>query len=183
VKERSVIPSEALVPRERTDERLAPSERSDEGKDLLFPFFMKHALIGIMLVSLGVGAHTSAMAQQAASHRSTLAGVYSAEQATRGQDVYAGMCKSCHTAASHTGVAFQKSWEGHSLSELFGYISTKMPKNEPGSLAPEEYVDVLAYLLKLNEMPAGTVELMPDTTLLGTIRIETHTAASKRNNR
>jgi len=113
--------------------------------------------------------------------RSTQAGVYSAEQAARGQDVYAGMCKSCHTAASHTGIAFQKSWEGRPLSELFGYISTKMPKNEPGSLAAEEYADVLAYLLKLNQMPVGTTELPADTTLLGTIRIET--AAHKSNHR
>ena len=109
--------------------------------------------------------------------RSTLTGVYSEKQAARGQDVYAGMCKSCHAAATHTGVAFEKSWNGHPLSELFGFISTRMPKNEPGSLAPEEYVDVLAYLLKLNQMPAGAAELPPDTTVLGGIRIETHAAA------
>jgi len=111
-----------------------------------------------------------------AQSRTTQTGVYSAEQAARGEDVYAGMCKSCHAAATHTGVAFEKSWDGRSLSELFGYISTKMPKNEPGSLAPEEYADVLAYLLKLNQMPVGKTELPPDTTVLGRIRIETHTS-------
>src|SRR3954467_2246535 len=116
--------------------------------------------------------------QHRSTQKSTLAGVYSAEQATRGQDLYAGMCKSCHTTASHTGVAFQKSWDGRSLSDLFGYISTKMPKNEPGSLASEEYVDLLAYLLKLNQMPSGAVELPPDTTILGAIRIETRVAPS-----
>jgi len=118
-----------------------------------------------------------AFAQKAKAERTTLAGVYSEPQAARGEDVYAGMCKSCHTAATHTGVAFEKSWNGHRLSELFGFISTRMPKNEPGSLAPEEYVDVLAYLLKLNQMPAGAAELPPDTTVLGQIRIETHAAA------
>lgn len=106
--------------------------------------------------------------------RSTLAGVYNTGQATRGGDVYAGMCKSCHTGATHTGVAFEKLWNGRRLSELFGYISTNMPKNEPGSLTPEEYVDVLAYLLKLNAMPAGASELPPDTTVLAAIRIELH---------
>ena len=120
---------------------------------------------------------TLAAAQKSATPRSTLTGVYSEQQAARGQDVYAGMCKSCHTAATHTGAAFEKSWEGHPLSELFGFISTRMPKNEPGSLAPEEYVDVLAYLLKLNQMPAGAAELPPDTVVLGAIRIETHGAA------
>ena len=89
----------------------------------------------------------TACAQNGRRERSTLTGVYSEKQAARGQDVYAGMCRSCHAAATHTGVAFEKSWNGHPLSELFGFISTRMPKNEPGSLAPEEYVDVLAYLL------------------------------------
>ena len=128
-------------------------------------------------------ASVTAAAQAPATKQSTLRGVYSAEQASRGEQVYAGMCKSCHTAASHTGVAFQKTWDGRSLSELYDYISTKMPKNEPGSLAPEEYADVLAYVLKLNQMPAGTIELPPDTTVLGAIRIETHATAHKRGNR
>lgn len=110
--------------------------------------------------------------------RSTLAGVYSAQQATRGRDVYAGMCRSCHTAESHTGVTFHKTWDGRPLSELFGYISTKMPKNEPGSLAPEEYADLLAYLLKMNQMPVGPVELPADTTVLRAIRIEARPAAA-----
>lgn len=110
--------------------------------------------------------------------KSTQAGVYTAEQAARGEDLYAGMCRSCHTAASHTGVAFQKSWEGRALSDLFGYVSTKMPKNEPGSLAPEQYVDLLAYLLKLNQMPVGAAELPADTLALSAIRIETRAAPS-----
>ena len=135
-------------------------------------------LVRVMFSSiLSVTVCTSAFAQKAKTERTTLAGVYSDQQAARGQDVYAGMCKSCHTAATHTGVAFEKSWNGHPLSELFGFISTRMPKNEPGSLAPEEYVDVLAYLLKLNQLPAGSVELPPDTTVLAQIRIETHAAA------
>lgn len=116
-------------------------------------------------------------AQKASPKRTTLTGVYNAEQAARGEELYAGMCKSCHTAASHTGIAFQKSWDGHALADLFDYISTRMPKNEPGSLAPEQYVDLLAYMLKLNQMPVGAAELPPDTTVLATIRIETRAAS------
>src|SRR5690348_11458345 len=116
-----------------------------------------------MTVGLCAAPVASVIAQKIAPQRSTLSGVYSAEQATRGSDLYAGRCKSCHAAASHTGVTFERLWSGHSLSDLFGFISTQMPKNEPGSLAPEEYADVLAYLLKLNEMPPGSAELEPDT--------------------
>jgi hypothetical protein len=53
-----------------------------------------------------------------------------------------------------------------------------MPKNEPGSLAPEEYADLLAYLLKLNQMPVGPTELPADTMVLKTIRIEGRPAAA-----
>jgi mono/diheme cytochrome c family protein len=143
---------------------------------------------GRSIASLGLAlgvciAPLSRVRAQKSAPRSTLSGVYSAEQATRGGDVYAGMCKSCHTAASHTGTTFDKLWSGRSLADLFGYISTKMPKNEPGSLAPEEYVDVLAYLLKLNDMPAGAAELEPDTTALGRIRIESRASAAKPDDR
>lgn len=137
---------------------------------------------GIAAVLLTLSPRT-APAQSAAPKRSTQSGVYTAEQAARGQDTYATLCTGCHTAATHTGVAFQH-WDGHSLSDLFGYISTNMPKNEPGSLAPEQYADLLAYMLKLNQMPAGTIELPTDTTVLARIRIDTKpTTAAKRGSR
>jgi mono/diheme cytochrome c family protein len=104
--------------------------------------------------------------------RTTRSGVYTAAQAARGNDVYLMQCKSCHTPASHTGVVFANSWQGKRLSELYTYIVERMPKNEPGSLQPHEYADVLAYLLKLNEMPAGNEELPADSVALRTIKVE-----------
>lgn len=102
----------------------------------------------------------------------TRSGVYTAAQAARGNDVYLMQCKSCHTPASHTGVVFANSWHGKPLSALYTYIVERMPKNEPGSLQPHEYADVLAYLLKLNEMPGGNEELPADSVALRKIRIE-----------
>jgi mono/diheme cytochrome c family protein len=98
--------------------------------------------------------------------------VYTREQAVRGQDVYAGTCKSCHAPASHTGSVFATSWGGKLLSELFLYVSERMPKNDPGSLSWEEYADVTAYLLRLNGQPIGREELPPDSLALRRIRIE-----------
>jgi mono/diheme cytochrome c family protein len=109
----------------------------------------------------------------ASTSRSTLSGVFTDEQASRGKDVYAGNCKSCHTPASHTGATFAKWWRGKQLSDLYGYVSTKMPKNDPGSLAPEDAADVVAYLLKMNAMPVGKEELPPDLDSLKQVRIET----------
>lgn len=103
--------------------------------------------------------------------RSTLSGVFTTEQANRGKNVYSSSCKNCHTAESHTGATFAKWWAGKQLSDLYSFMSTNMPKNDPGSLAPEEYADVLAYLLRMNAMPAGRVELPPDPDELQKIRI------------
>ena len=145
---------------------------------------MRQLISAFIMVCCSIVVPATSVAQHssAATPRSTQSGVYTAEQAARGEDTYATLCTGCHTAATHTGTAFQH-WDGHSLADLFGYISTRMPKNEPGSLAPEQYVDVMAYLLKLNQMPVGRAELPTDTTVLGTIRIETKAAAASKRGR
>lgn len=102
----------------------------------------------------------------------TRSGVYTAAQAARGGDTYVMQCRSCHTPSSHTGVVFANSWHGKPLSALYTFMVERMPKNEPGSLQPHEYADVLAYLLKLNEMPSGNEELPADSLALRKIRIE-----------
>jgi mono/diheme cytochrome c family protein len=102
----------------------------------------------------------------------TKSGVYTAQQAARGKDIYAGNCRSCHTAESHTGAAFTAKWNKRPLSDLYVYIRDQMPKSAPGSLAPEEYADVLAYVLKLNRMPAGQTELPADSAAINRIRID-----------
>jgi mono/diheme cytochrome c family protein len=101
-----------------------------------------------------------------------MVGVYTEEQASRGKDVYAGNCKMCHQPSTHTGEVFAKWWRGKQLSDLFTFISTRMPKNSPGSLADEDVADVTAYLLKMNAMPVGPGELPPDVDSLKKFRIE-----------
>ena len=103
---------------------------------------------------------------------STLDGVYTNDQASRGKDVYAGSCRSCHSPQSHTGATFNKWWRGKTLSDLFTFVSTRMPKNDPGSLAPEDVADVVAYLLKMNALPVGSNEIYPDADSLKKFRIE-----------
>jgi S-disulfanyl-L-cysteine oxidoreductase SoxD len=85
--------------------------------------------------------------------------VYSAAQATRGQALFEGSCTACHDAARFTGGDFMKNWSGKSMGELFKLVSTTMPEDNPGGLKPQQYADVLAYFLKLNEFPAGADEL------------------------
>jgi hypothetical protein len=105
-------------------------------------------------------------------HRSSTAGVYTLEQATRGADAYAGMCTGCHTTAAHMGDVFVSNWAGRPVGEFFGFIRSAMPKNEPGSLSADEYASIVAYILKLNGMPAGQEALPSDSAALQKIRFD-----------
>ena len=114
----------------------------------------------------------SLQAQGGANGRTTYAGVYSREQASRGQDVYVAQCRSCHTPEAHAGVTFQSTWNDKPLTELYAYIRERMPKSDPSSLSDQEYIDVLAFLLKLNRMPEGAAELSADSASLAAIRFK-----------
>jgi hypothetical protein len=122
---------------------------------------------------------TAIHAQSPASNgqRSTKEGVYNRDQWLRGRDLYAGLCAGCHPAVTHVGPVFTVSWAGKKLSDLFGFLRERMPKNEPGSLSEQEYVDVMSYMLRLNGMPAGTDELPPDSVALTKIRIDSSRVA------
>ena len=113
-----------------------------------------------------------ATAKTAVDPNSTLAGVYTKAQATRGRYVYLGACKNCHDAATHSGSVFAQWWKGKQLSELFQYIYERMPKNDPGTLGEEDVADVVAYLLQLNQMPVGKNEIYPSVDSLKKFRID-----------
>jgi len=132
-----------------------------------------HTLTGVAGLLLA-GAGSSALAQHSGDTgiRSANSGVYSAAQALRGRDLYALKCRSCHTPESHTGVIFDSWWGGKLVSDLFEYVLERMPKNEPGSLSPEESADVIAYIFRMNRMPTGDDELSTDVGALRKIRIE-----------
>jgi hypothetical protein len=134
------------------------------------------ALLAALLAALATASPARAQSDTA---RTTLAGVFSAEQAERGKDFYLSLCQSCHTAVTHTGPVFRRNWSGRSLAELYTFMSSRMPKNEPASLAPEVYADLLAYVLLMNKMPAGAGEITPDPAALQSVRIQ-FTAPPKR---
>jgi mono/diheme cytochrome c family protein len=132
-----------------------------------------HLRAGVLLLGgMMAFAHTgAAQATVLTATRTTLTGVFTDSQAVRGRTVYLAACQSCHTPSEYTGARFKTLWEGHSLLEVFAYLAEQMPKNEPGSLPPEDVVDVIAYLLRINAMPAGKLELPTDSTQLKSIRV------------
>jgi mono/diheme cytochrome c family protein len=105
--------------------------------------------------------------------RSTADGVYTREQARRGEAVYANACAHCHqsdlsggtdddSGPALAGPRFQLRWRDKPLEALFDLVSRDMPYDKPGTLAPQAYADVLAFVLERNGAPAGASELPPD---------------------
>jgi hypothetical protein len=105
--------------------------------------------------------------------KTTLGGIYTEDQAARGQKIYGMSCLGgCHNSSSHKGVAFKQNWGGHPLKELFERIKDTMPDDNPGLLTAKEAIDVVSYMLKANGMPAGKDELASDKDELAKIKIE-----------
>jgi len=123
--------------------------------------------LGLLLPGLGA----LAVRAQDAPPRTTRDGVYTAEQAERGKEVYQRACAACHALDWYRSEAV-RSWDGAPVLNLYDLIFTRMPQANPGSLKPREYVDILAYIFALNDQPAGKDELPAKPEALKEIRIQ-----------
>jgi len=116
----------------------------------------------------------------AAVTRSVWDGVYTKEQATRGQATYREECLRCHGESLGggeggpllAGAEFRQKWNGKTAGDLFGVMRKTMPSDDPGNLSSREYADLVAYILSANEYPAGQKDLDRDVAALNEIRIE-----------
>jgi len=93
-------------------------------------------------------------------------GVYTDAQAERGHTLYMQNCSRCHGADLSGNYEtpplvgrFMPYWSGSTLDALFDYVSTAMPLDHPGALSAGVNVDILAFILKSNEIPSGSKEL------------------------
>jgi mono/diheme cytochrome c family protein len=99
-------------------------------------------------------------------------GVYSPAQAVRGERVFSSVCMNCHEIAEFTAAgAYLEDVDGRPLWETFEYISAEMPEDDPGSLRPEDYADVLAYIFSAYGLPTGETDLPIDQEPLEVITI------------
>jgi len=107
-------------------------------------------------------------------------GVYTEEQSKRGQQFYIKYCASCHgeqltggeDSPPLTGGAFLANWNGLTVGDLFERIRVSMPQDRPGRLTRQQNADILAYVLGMNQFPAGQAELPTETDRLKQIRFE-----------
>jgi mono/diheme cytochrome c family protein len=109
--------------------------------------------------------------------KTTLDGVYTAAQATRGQKIYADSCATCHgddlsgggQAPALAGKDFNVDWNDLAMSDLFDRTNGTMPADKPGTLTPGQTADAIAFLLQKGHFPAGQTELSADSAALKTI--------------
>ena len=116
----------------------------------------------------------------AAQEQSVTSGVYTDDQAARGEATYNNECSSCHGAGLEgdgfapalAGTEFLSNWNGTTLGDLFDRIRISMPPGSPASVPPQSKADIVAHLLKSNKYPAGTTEIGKDLEPLKLIKIE-----------
>ena len=99
------------------------------------------------------------------STRTVWQGVYSDTQAARGKAEYTTHCASCHRDDLSgyndilKGARFMEKNRETVLHIFFEKTKTTMPRGAPASLTDKAYVDIVSYVLKVNEFPAGADEL------------------------
>ncbi len=140
-----------------------------------------------------VGAEQAASTQQApptsstAPSQSVWDGVYTEEQAARGDALYSQTCAACHapdlsggeTAPALAGADFKSNWSGLSVDDLFERIKVSMPGDNPGSLSRQQTADILAFVFSVNRFPAGKSELVREAEILKAIKFEAYKPETK----
>ncbi len=117
----------------------------------------------VFLLVATIGAFSSYAADKPA--KTVWDGAFTPQQAERGQATYERSCQRCHgedlTKSGNVllGTKFMDHWREDSVKNLFTTIKDSMPRNAPRSLSDSQYVDIVAFLLHVNEFPSGAVEL------------------------
>lgn len=137
--------------------------------------FLRHLLAAALCCSSVAVGHALLSAQG----QTVRDGVYTTEQATRGQSTYLDECGRCHAETlaggdfgpSLTGDEFWGQWKDRPLAEVFDRIKDTMPQDNPGRLNAAQTADVLAFMMKTNGFPSGDIALGTTRDALATITV------------
>ena len=143
---------------------------------------LRAARLSFVVVALGAVCADDVLAQT----KSIRDGVFTTEQAVRGQNAYTGPCDRCHgfkldgasddpdmlPAPPVAGPKFVRKWHGRTLAALVEYLRATMPANNPGYLPDAELVDIVAYMLSVSGMPPGAETLRPEREALANVVID-----------
>ena len=123
---------------------------------------------------------TAAVAAQDSKTVSVWSGVYTDEQAKRGEVVSNKLCTSCHgpelsggeAGPALVGLEFIANWNNLTVADFYDRTHATMPADSPGTMTAQQTSDVIAYVFKLNKYPAGKAELPTDLAALKDVKIE-----------
>jgi len=106
-------------------------------------------------------------------------GVYTEEQAKRGEQSYAKSCAKCHAedllgstnAPALIGQPFFARFDRQTADDLLDVIRRTMPQEAPDTLGIPVYADIVSYVLRSNGAPGGKTELPTDRAKLREILV------------
>jgi mono/diheme cytochrome c family protein len=133
--------------------------------------FRSSVLLGMAVLTAAVVTTVPERSAAAIQSKSVWNGVYTQEQAARGGSTFASSCARCHSAEpnggeegrSLTGKHFWDSFRESTVDHLLDYVSRNMPNGAGGSLSANTYVDLVAFILSRNDLPAGPAELTKES--------------------
>lgn len=134
-------------------------------------------VVGVWVVGfVALVAYATTFAQA----RSVNEGVYTAEQAKKGETTYKEQCAACHgdnlegagPMPALAGKDFLSQWQGKTVGDLFEKTQTSMPATAPGSLTAEQAAEITAYQLMKSNYPVGTTPLGTKMEALLLIKID-----------
>ena len=129
--------------------------------------------MGVLISVCGVG--SDALARIVGLQTQTVwDGMYTDEQAARGEMLYQEWCASCHApdlsggdlAPGLAGGEFVWNWSGLTVGQLFERLRISMPQENPSSVTRTQKADILAFMLAANEFPVGEQELVGRSEIL-----------------
>ena len=104
---------------------------------------------------------------------------FTSAQAEAGAAVYESACVLCHGENLSDGALgmplkgpqFMQKYGGQSAVMLFEVTQSTMPQVAPGSLPPEDYANLVAYMLRENDIVPGDTPLPSDPAVLATMQV------------
>ena len=93
-------------------------------------------------------------------------GWYTSQQAAAGAKAYKTKCASCHGATLQGGMGpslvgrpFWQAFGGKKVSTLWSSVHTELPMMAPNSVPATNSINIMAFLLQKNGIPAGATPL------------------------
>jgi mono/diheme cytochrome c family protein len=112
-----------------------------------------------------------------AAKNNTWDGIYTKDQAAKGETLYGDQCSKCHgadgsgaDAPTLVGGDFASDWDALTIGELFNRVRDTMPQDNPQSLSRDDTAALLAFIFAKNNFPASDTPLTSDGSALGKMK-------------